>query len=111
MENIDKFDIYSGKILALLLESFPTPTRIELSEIAQDGDNKFVWDTVGALREYGLIDFEAYSVDTNVFLGAKLSRRALDCLRSDIGDRLMSAIKSADDEAVKNIVKTIIKGQ
>ncbi|WP_298085510.1 hypothetical protein [uncultured Campylobacter sp.] len=110
MENIDKFDIYSGKILALLLESFPAPARIELSKIAQGGDNKFVWDTVGALREYGVIDFEGYVTDTNTFVGVKLSKRAVDCLRSDVGDKLMSAIKLADDETIKNIVRAVIKG-
>ena len=110
MENIDKFDIYSGKILALLLESFPAPARIELSKIAQDGDDKFVWDTVGALREYGIIDFGAYAADTNVFLEVKLSRRALDSLHSEIGGRLISAIKSADDEAIKNIARAVVKG-
>ena len=110
MENIDKFDIYSGKILALLLESFPAPARIELSKIAQDGDDKFVWDTVGALREYGIIDFGAYAADTNVFLEVKLSGRTLDRLRPDIGDKLMDAIKLADDEAIKNIARAVVKG-
>ena len=110
MENIDKFDIYSGKILALLLKSFPAPARIEISKIAQDGDDKFVWDTVGALREYGIVDFEGYVTDTNTFVGVKLSKRAVDCLRSDVGDKLMNAIKLADNEAIKNIAKMVIKG-
>ena len=83
MRNIDKFDIYSGKILALLLIDFPIAKDIDVfsdiirDENATDNERKFVYHTMKALKEYGFITYQSADVGGELFIGVRLSLKAL----------------------------------
>lgn len=115
--NIEKFNIYSGKILALLLSNFPIPTDISvLKDIIADPqasskELEFVAATIRALRRYGFIDYEDELIGGDEFLDVCLTLKALEVLKAtpkalqnskSIGDYLLDSVKLSKDEAIKN---------
>ena len=88
MKNIDKFDIYSGKILALLLENFPIATEIEImrdvikDENAPQKEQEFVYHTLKALQEYGFINYQDYTIGGELFTDVRLTLKALEVLKA-----------------------------
>ncbi|MCW1368213.1 hypothetical protein OLQ19_01400 [Campylobacter jejuni] len=61
--NIEKFDFYSAKVLAILFDNFPIKKDIYiLKDIIKDSDAtkedvKFVYETIIALRDFDFISF------------------------------------------------------
>lgn len=118
MTNIDKFDIYSGKILALLLENFPIATDINVfediikDENATQKEKNFVYHTIKALQEYGFIRYRSNDLSGELFINVTLSLKALEVLKAtpkslggkSIGDRITDSVKLAKDEAIKSSV-------
>ena len=116
MKNIDKFDIYSGKILALLLENFPIATEIEImrdvikDENAPQKEQEFVYHTLKALQEYGFISYQDYTIGGELFTGVRLTLKALEVLKATpkslggktIGDKIIDSVKLAKDESIKS---------
>lgn len=116
MKNIDKFDIYSGKILALLLENFPITIDIEImrdvikDENAIQKEREFVYHTIQALKEYGFITYKSYTMDGELFIGVRLTLKALEVLKATpqslggktIGDKIADSVKLAKDESIKS---------
>ena len=116
MKNIDKFDIYSGKILALLLENFPIATEIEImrdvikDENAPQKEQEFVYHTLKALQEYGFISYQDYTMGGELFTGVRLTLKALEVLKATpkslggktIGDKIIDSVKLAKDESIKS---------
>ena len=116
MKNIDKFDIYSGKILALLLENFPITIDIEImrdvikDENAIQKEREFVYHTIQALKEYGFFTYKSYTMDGELFIGVRLTLKALEVLKATpqslggktIGDKIADSVKLAKDESIKS---------
>lgn len=117
--NIEKFDFYSAKILAFLLDEFPIKKDIYiLKDIIKDSnatneDKKFVYETIIALRDFGFISFkeETQTLGLECFLGVRLTLKSLEILKSiplqsnkTLGEKLKDSIDLADKEAIKQSV-------
>ncbi|EEQ0121847.1 hypothetical protein P6E80_002029 [Campylobacter coli] len=119
--NIEKFDFYSAKILAFLLDEFPIKKDIYiLKDIIKDSnatneDKKFVYETIIALRDFGFISFkeEIQTLSLECFLGVRLTLKSLEILKSipktlqsnkTLGEKLKDSIDLADKEAIKQSV-------
>lgn len=119
--NIEKFDFYSAKVLAILLDNFPIKKDIYiLKDIIKDSDAtkedvKFVYETIIALRDFGFISFneEVKTLGFECFFGVRLTLKFLEILKSipktlqnnkTLGDKLRDSIKLADEEAIKQSI-------
>lgn len=119
--NIEKFDFYSAKILAFLLDEFPIKKDIYiLKDIIKDSnatneDKKFVYETIIALRDFGFISFkeEIQTLSLECFLGVRLTLKSLEILKSipktlqsnkTLGEKLKDSIALADKEAIKQSI-------
>lgn len=119
MTNIEKFDFYSAKILAFLLDEFPVEKDISiLKDIIKDSnatsdEKDFIYHTFKTLKEYGFITFESANIGEDFIYDCKLSLKALEVLKAmpkslkinkSIGEKLKDSIALADKEAIKQSV-------
>ncbi|TKX32411.1 hypothetical protein [Campylobacter aviculae] len=115
--NIEKFDFYSAKVLAILLDNFPIKKDIYiLKDLIKDSDAtkedvKFVYETIIALRDFDFISFNEEVKEC--FFGVRLTLKSLEILKSipktlqnnkTLGDKLRDSIKLADEEAIKQSI-------
>ena len=123
LANIELFDLYVGKILATLYESFPVRTHLDICEGAGadiDEDTlqvplqcQIYKDTVIWLKDSGYIIYaneHTYSF-TGVVLTAKsleLLKRVPKSLKSSYGEKLVALLKDGSEDALKQSVNTLL---
>lgn len=119
LNNIDKFNLFAGKILNLCLSDFPNSRDIDaLTDILKDEKASkeikgFVVSSVKALKRFGFIDFK--DVSEGVFYEVALSFKSYEALSREqdgkpLSELLSDSVKLGKDEAVINAAKAIMRG-
>ncbi|MDD3770490.1 MAG: hypothetical protein PHV10_07785 [Sulfuricurvum sp.] len=125
LKNIELFDLYVGKIFVELYEHFPIRTTLspcdmtgmEVDEEALDHPKQcyIFHDTMVWLQESGYVKYA--KGDIYAFHDVVLTARGLELLKavpdsvqskSGIGDKLSFIAKKGGDEALKNMVNTLL---
>lgn len=119
LNNIDKFNLFAGKILNLCLSDFPNSRDIDaLTDILKDEKagkeiKGFVVSSVKALKRFGFIDFK--DVSEGVFYEVALSFKSYEAFSREqdgkpLSELLSDSVKLGKDEAVINAAKAIMRG-
>lgn len=82
MTNIEKFDLYAGKILATLYEEFPVRKNLHyLSDFGDDVDGRIFASTLEWLIDSDFIECRNQTLDDDLIIGARLTLKGLELLK------------------------------
>lgn len=117
MTNIEKFDLYVGKILALLYEEFPVRKNIRYLSDFGDVDVRVFASTIEWLIDSEFIECRHYTIDDDLIVGARLTLKGLELLKQkpkslqsgkSFGESLKEYAKKGIDAGISTTANEIL---
>ncbi|MEM4958769.1 MAG: hypothetical protein QXX12_02720 [Nanopusillaceae archaeon] len=123
MKNMELFDLYAAKVFATLYETFPERTNLYLSQITKTDidpeeplskEAQIARETILWLKENNYLTFR--SDEFFLFTEVRLTEKGLSLLKrpeslkgeKSFGERLIGALKTGGETALKELIRVII---
>lgn len=122
MNNLEHFDICTGRVFKILLENFPLKSDILLQNIISETQKdiveleKIYYHSILYLEELELIKIQSKTMNPIAFLNVSLSAKGLSILRATpkslqngetLADRILKFSHKANNEILKNAISCI----
>ena len=115
MTNIEKFDLYAGKILATLYEEFPVRKNLRYLSDFGEVDAKIFASTLEWLIDSDFIECKNQTLDDYLIIGARLTLKGLELLKQkpktlqkSFGESLKEYAKKGIDAGITTTVNDIL---
>ncbi|MFY4690391.1 hypothetical protein ACOTVD_04830 [Campylobacter jejuni] len=122
MNNLEHFDICTGRVFKILLENFPLKSDILVQNLINEtqediaGLEKIYYHSILYLEELELIKIQSKTMNPIAFLNVSLSAKGLSILRATpkslqngetLADRILKFSHKANNEILKNAISCI----
>ncbi len=119
--NIERFNKIVIWVLAECYGSFPIPVDLEIGDLEPQANSEYrlaFYHTLQHLKREGLLDFRMIDAMATVAIGAQLTGRGLELLKSvpstlipkrSFGDHIKTASKGAAKDATGALVSEVFK--
>ncbi|QKF64519.1 hypothetical protein [Campylobacter corcagiensis] len=115
MQNIELFDLYVGKVLTKLYESFPIKCEIYYKSDFLEVDENIMRGTLIWLKDSEFIKYDAIMPNSDLVTGAILSLKGLELLKQkpktfqkSLGESLKVLANKGLDSAISKISNDIL---
>lgn len=116
MKNIELFDYYTGRILALLYANFPCKIDIVYNKDFGEVDERVMAGTISWLYDSGFIEYDKSFLNSSLITGVRLSYKGLELLKQkpsslntqSLGDELTDSVKQGAKELIATHTKAIL---
>lgn len=124
MNNLEHFDICTGRVFKILLENFPLKSDILLQNIISETQKdiveleKIYYHSILYLEELELIKIQSKTMNPIAFLNVSLSAKGLSILRATpkslqngetLADRILKFSDKTNNEILKNTISYIFE--
>ncbi|EAJ5194497.1 hypothetical protein RLQ69_001786 [Campylobacter jejuni] len=124
MNNLEHFDICTGRVFKILLENFPLKSDILLQNIISQTQKdiveleKIYYHSILYLEELELIKIQSKTMNPIAFLNVSLSAKGLSILRATpkslqngetLADRILKFSDKTNNEILKNTISYIFE--
>ncbi|EDO8526471.1 hypothetical protein GXA84_02320 [Campylobacter jejuni] len=124
MNNLEHFDICTGRVFKILLENFPLKSDILLQNIISETQKdiveleKIYYHSILYLEELELIKIQSKTMNPIAFLNVSLSAKGLSILRATpkslqngetLADRILKFSNKANNEILKHTISYIFE--
>ncbi|ECO2693810.1 TPA: hypothetical protein SE481_000120 [Campylobacter jejuni] len=124
MNNLEHFDICTGRVFKILLENFPLKSDILLQNIISETQKdiveleKIYYHSILYLEELELIKIQSKTMNPIAFLNVSLSAKGLSILRATpkslqngetLADRILKFSNKTNNEILKHAISYIFE--
>ncbi|EAH4524749.1 hypothetical protein F0H08_03720 [Campylobacter jejuni] len=124
MNNLEHFDICTGRVFKILLENFPLKSDILLQNIISETQKdiveleKIYYHSILYLEELELIKIQSKTMNPIAFLNVSLSAKGLSILRATpkslqngetLADRILKFSNKTNNEILKHTISYIFE--
>ena len=124
MNNLEHFDICTGRVFKILLENFPLKSDILLQNIISETQKdiveleKIYYHSILYLEELELIKIQSKTINPIAFLNVSLSAKGLSILRATpkslqngetLADRILKFSNKTNNEILKHTISYIFE--